>query len=686
MLARPVVRAVLQLISTLPPVGPPGQALPPSWVAALSTTDVEQQCLTAAVAAVSADWTAWPESADAVADFGRPAWDGAKATVLAMLQAAHQLADESQRSRLRTIRSQVHGAYSGVRPRPDPRMIVDALFAPPSPATGATPAATVGYPLDLPAFTAEAARIYARDLANGVPRLGAAWQQLGVIVDDSGPFLGELFTGDRPATGTLVNVRGATDQLAAYLRYLYGSSGRLAPTPQPEAPDGDAGSGTGGGGAGTADRSTAVMLRLFDLHVAQRAISPLTEEVEQPVELVQVSADTRTALDPARRTADSKLTGMQLQHFAAFYKGSWRANDWLWGRVDGCGWLVHLLLDPRRMLEIATRRQDPAGGSRRDWMTGRLCAVVGASAGDVPTEVITEMAFLDADGALPTSVPLTSIWVASYLQRWIVAQDLPVVAQQMRADVDDGSATWRGDDRAWANGVDDAARGPQDQQLVELAGLFRSSPVPDQTFETEIGQPLLARTVTKAVATTTAALTTVTADVAALAPLFASLRGVTLTAYQATRATRATPRALLLAGVALIVAGFALATGWGNVVGLGGIGLVVAGLLIVALGVWGLSVRGLQALLGSLLLLLVIAPSLFWVRNWLFAPGPKSPGVATPALLAFPGWLAATWWHPAVVTGGVLVLVTVVSVAVTTSRRALRTNRAVRTSRAVRRP
>ncbi len=657
-LARPVVRAVMQLISTLPSAGVPGRALPPAWLDRMNRpSDIEQDCLAAAVAAVSEKWTAWPGTPDAVADFGRPAWDGAKATVLAMLRAAHRLAEESQREDLRKIREQVHSAFSGIRPRPNPRKIVDALFESSPRGAGAAPA----WPPDLPEFTAAAARTFVADLANGVPHLGTAWQELGRIVDTSSEFLGKLFFGKTPATGSIVNVPAARSQLAIYLRYLYGYSSPPVAGPAP----------TGAGNAaGTAPSSTAVMLRLFELHVAQRAISPLTEEVEQPVELVQVSADTRTALDPGRRTATAKLTGMQLQHFGAFYKASWRANDWLWGRVDGCGWLVHLLLDPRRMLEIASRSGNAANGSRSEWMTGRFCALLGASAADVPSGVAAELAFLDGAEPLPTSVPLTAMWVAGYLQRWIVAQDLPVVAQQMRADVEDGSATWRSDERAWVNGVDDATRRPQEQQLTDLAELFRSSPVPAQTFETEVGQPLLARTVTKALATSTAALTAFTAEVAALKPLFTSLRGVTLTTYQATKATRATPRALLLAGMVLIVVGFVLAAGWGNLLGLGGVGLVVAGLAIVALGVWGLSWRGLKVLLGALLLLLVVAPSLPWVRHWLFAPGPGSPGIATPALKAFPGWLASTWWHPTVVLGGLLVLVAVISLAVSNSRRA----------------
>ena len=64
---------------------------------------------------------------------------------------------------------------------------------------------------------------------------------------------------------------------------------------------------------------------------------------------MQVSADSRTLLDLKRRRSWDKLTGMQADYFGAFYKSSWRASDWMWGRVDGAGWLVQCLLDPQRL-------------------------------------------------------------------------------------------------------------------------------------------------------------------------------------------------------------------------------------------------------------------------------------------------------------------------------------------------
>lgn len=77
------------------------------------------------------------------------------------------------------------------------------------------------------------------------------------------------------------------------------------------------------------------------------------------IEVVTNAAGTRAAAPPsfdlfrvdagekvlghASDTPERKLAGMQLGHFAAFLKHSWRANDWMWGRLDGVTWLGRML-------------------------------------------------------------------------------------------------------------------------------------------------------------------------------------------------------------------------------------------------------------------------------------------------------------------------------------------------------
>ena len=91
---------------------------------------------------------------------------------------------------------------------------------------------------------------------------------------------------------------------------------------------------------GTEAQPPQVADQLLKLMLAERALLPVDVELDQPVEFVQFSANTRTLLGPAddslpaSQQLDSvtKLRGVELHHFAAFYKSSWRAWDWMWGR------------------------------------------------------------------------------------------------------------------------------------------------------------------------------------------------------------------------------------------------------------------------------------------------------------------------------------------------------------------
>ena len=175
-------------------------------------------------------------------------------------------------------------------------------------------------------------------------------------------------------------------------------------------------------------------LRLAELQAAVRVTSPVWTETEQRLDLLQASADTRTMLAPNHTTATSKLTGLQLHHFAAFYKGTWRANDWMWGRLDGAGWLAQILLDPRRILAVVNAQDvtEPA-----DWFFRKLCDIVGAPGkaafGITEQSLRKDLAFLDdPDQQVPASLPNVALWVALAMQRYIAAEELTAVAGQIR--------------------------------------------------------------------------------------------------------------------------------------------------------------------------------------------------------------------------------------------------------------
>ncbi|UUU26095.1 patatin-like protein [Streptomyces sp. DSM 40750] len=181
-----------------------------------------------------------------------------------------------------------------------------------------------------------------------------------------------------------------------------------------------------------------VARRLADLLAAQRVIFPEEPAARQRVELVQMSADTRTLLDETRRLAAAKLTGLQLHHFGAFFKRSWRANDWMWGRLDGAGWLVHVLLAPKWLKRLAEEGVPVERRLREIAGPGEPPGVFTTGREGEPAE----LGFLTAggDAELPDSLPLTSMWVAAGLQRLIVAEELPCVAAEAEADQKAGGA------------------------------------------------------------------------------------------------------------------------------------------------------------------------------------------------------------------------------------------------------
>ena len=95
------------------------------------------------------------------------------------------------------------------------------------------------------------------------------------------------------------------------------------------------------------------------------AFTGVSDVAEQAVELVQVSS-----------LREELVTGIQLHHFGAFYRESWRANDWLRGRIDGSEQLVQMLLAPERLrqLGLSGRGRAPAApGGRRRTAPGRRC-------------------------------------------------------------------------------------------------------------------------------------------------------------------------------------------------------------------------------------------------------------------------------------------------------------------------
>ncbi|HET6938996.1 MAG TPA: patatin-like protein [Nocardioides sp.] len=85
------------------------------------------------------------------------------------------------------------------------------------------------------------------------------------------------------------------------------------------------------------------MLLLY-VEVVEGSFAGADPRPDQEVRLVQFTSTGPCDIDPLHRAdPQAKLAGVELAHFGAFLKGSWRANDWLWGRLDAAQRLLRLL-------------------------------------------------------------------------------------------------------------------------------------------------------------------------------------------------------------------------------------------------------------------------------------------------------------------------------------------------------
>ncbi|MCX2952516.1 patatin-like protein [Lentzea sp. NEAU-D7] len=190
--------------------------------------------------------------------------------------------------------------------------------------------------------------------------------------------------------------------------------------------------------------------RLLALEVAGTCLSDdASAGMDTPVELVQVSLQTRNAFAKQSITADDKAGGASLSRFSGFLKRSWRVNDWIWGRLDGATMLCRVLFDPRRL-----RRMDLLGRPAGDQRTAEERAqavvdqVVTAMFGlELPVQVAAcaEEARKELAGVYetenelsPSSLKLAEL--AAWGLHWrIICEELPRLRAAIIADRGDGA-------------------------------------------------------------------------------------------------------------------------------------------------------------------------------------------------------------------------------------------------------
>ncbi|SFS53805.1 patatin-related protein [Saccharopolyspora flava] len=165
------------------------------------------------------------------------------------------------------------------------------------------------------------------------------------------------------------------------------------------------------------------------------------------IDLLRVVSDEHTPLPftalrrDGRLRIEDKIRGLDLGSFGAFLSAKWRANDWMWGRMDAAATLVGMLADPERLTRhgdadalgdvlqsVVSRPTEAELGAldeeqTRQWR-GFLAEVWARHAGEVRGE-------LDALFAAPDDRhPLTETraLLTERLQWTIVAAEIPHVA------------------------------------------------------------------------------------------------------------------------------------------------------------------------------------------------------------------------------------------------------------------
>ncbi len=179
-----------------------------------------------------------------------------------------------------------------------------------------------------------------RHLPSWRERVVAAWTAAADAADWNLPAVPNLVT-DGSTAGTDA---GRAAQLAAEVIRLTWSPITLDPPQPPQRRTWD-----------------DLLEELFALYVVHTMADHGLDDREVRIAFVQVSADSTSPLSPDGGAA-AKVAGLQLGHFGGFLKRSWRANDWMWGALDGAAHLIAVLLDGERIRQRYLTARDAAAG------------------------------------------------------------------------------------------------------------------------------------------------------------------------------------------------------------------------------------------------------------------------------------------------------------------------------------
>jgi predicted acylesterase/phospholipase RssA len=207
--------------------------------------------------------------------------------------------------------------------------------------------------------------------------------------------------------------------------------------------------------AGGADPIPLFLRRVLALEVVRRSFYD-SEPIDDGQEIVfaQLTPEapdllfTHTPLTrPRTPTADSKLCGTLFAHFSGFYRRSWRANDYLWGRLDAATRISEMIVSGARTQALASTDVDQpwirladdlcGRGVEHDHLIEEALADAGASADGALTDRL-EAAL--RDDLLLGKGRLTRVIAARAAQFDVFSQELPKLVDEAAKDMALGSS------------------------------------------------------------------------------------------------------------------------------------------------------------------------------------------------------------------------------------------------------
>lgn len=248
-----------------------------------------------------------------------------------------------------------------------------------------------------------------------------------------------------------------------------------------------------------------------------------------PIDFVQLSAHVEQDF-AAGYSADDKLAGMSLHRFGAFLKRSWRANDWIWGRLDAVKILMLVVLTPeiirgyggddlsaKRVVDHVARAAFHDDLKLYDKLsTGSLKYLLSRAVEEV------ERAFKGDDAPMEA---LASLAAYGY-QVGVAEQDVPWLAGTIRDDRDDGAIG--AETAQFLNEFEHRKDSPDGYDLLVT---FAESKIGQEALAEQMPSDLMIRTSATAAATAVTALSAEESGLGFARPATKAARGLVALPY-----------------------------------------------------------------------------------------------------------------------------------------------------------